>query len=74
MKVSTYDLEFIEGKETVLITIALCHSTVHQLLQLNVRKVAPNHHLEHSEQFSVRNVTIIIDIVDLEGKLQFLLV
>ena len=74
MKVSTYDLEFIEGKETVLITIALCHSPIDQLLQLDVREVASNHHLQYGEQFSVRNVTIIIDIVDLEGKLQLLLV
>lgn len=43
------------------------------LLQLLVLQVAPNHHLQHDKQFAVADVSISIDVVDLEREPQFLL-
>lgn len=43
------------------------------LLQLLVLEIASDHHLENNKQLAVGNVTVPIDIVDLEGEPELLL-
>ena len=43
------------------------------LLQLLVLQVAANHHLEHNEELAVADEAVAVNVVDLEGKLQLLL-
>lgn len=68
-----YHLEFVERYLSVKVFICFNDCPVYQLLKLHVRQVGANHHLQHCEQFSVRNVPVVVDVVDLERKLQFLL-
>jgi hypothetical protein len=43
------------------------------LLQLLVLQVAPDHHLQHNEQLAVADVSVAVNVVDLERKAQLLL-
>lgn len=43
------------------------------LLQLLILQVASHHHLQHDEQFPVADVSIPIDVIDLEREAQLLL-
>ena len=42
------------------------------LLQLHVLQIASNHHLQDDKQLPVANVSVAINIVNLEGESQFL--
>ncbi|KAI6771944.1 hypothetical protein HG530_002902 [Fusarium avenaceum] len=64
--------ELLEADLAVLIEIGLHDSLVHDLLQLLVLKVAANHHLEDNEKLSIADVTITVNVVDLEGELKLL--
>ena len=37
---------------------------VHYLLQLGVLQIVPHHHLQHLEQLSVGNKTIVVHVID----------
>ena len=52
---------------SVLVQISLDDSLVHNLLQLNIIKVSPHHHLQNLEQLSVADKSIAVNIIDLEG-------
>lgn len=67
----TYIDELGEGYLSVEVLVGLNDRPVDQLLQLHVVQVVANHHLEHGEQLAVRNVAVIVDVVDLEGEAQF---
>ena len=44
------------------------------MLQLHVVQVVANHHLQHLEELPVRDVPVIVDVVDLESKSQLLFI
>ena len=56
-----------------MVLVSLDDCSVHQLLQLHVVQVVPNHHLQNGEELSVGDVSIAVDVVDLEGESQLLL-
>ena len=66
--------ELVEGDLAVLVGVCLYYGSVNELLQLNVVQVVTNHHFEHLEELTVRNVPVVVDIVDLESESQFLFI
>ena len=66
----SYRFEFVEGNFSVEVFICFNNSPVHQLLQLHVRQVSAHHHLQHREQFAIRDVPVVVDVVDLKCELQ----
>ena len=42
------------------------------LLQLHILKIASHHHLQYNKQLPIANVSVTVDVIDLEGKSQFL--
>lgn len=69
----TYFLKLFEGDFAVVVVVSLDDRAVDQLLQLHIVEVSANHHLEHGEELSVRDVAVVVNIVDLEGETEFLL-
>ena len=65
--------EFSEGDFSVQILVGLDNGSVDQLLQLHIVEVIADHHLEYREQLSIRDVAVIVDVVDLESKSKLLL-
>ncbi len=63
----TYRTEFFKGDFPVAIRVGVDNGFVDYLLQLCVFQVAANHHLEHLEQLTVRDVAIFVHVVDFEG-------
>lgn len=53
------------------ITVCFDYCPVYQLLQLYFCQISTYHHLQHTEEITVRDVVIFINIVDFEGKRQF---
>ena len=41
------------------------------LLQLLILQITPHHHFQHNEELPIAYVPVAIDIVDLEGEVQF---
>ena len=66
--------ELLEADLSVEIFVCLDDSAIHELLELDIVQVASNHHLENSEELTVGDVTIIVNIIDLECKSKFLIV
>ena len=66
--------ELIEGDLSVLVGIGLYYGPINKLLQLDVVQVVADHHLQHLEELTVRDVAIIIDVVNLECESQLLFV
>ena len=66
--------ELLEADLSIEIFVCLDDSAVHKLLELDIVQVASNHHLEYCEEFTVGDVTIIVNIIDLECKSKFLVV
>ena len=64
--------ELFKRDLAVEVFVCLDDGTVHKLLQLDIVQVVADHHLEHLEQFTVGNVPVIVDVVDLEGEAQLL--
>ena len=73
VEVADHDLELIEGDFPIEIGVCLHNSAVNQLLKLCVVQVSADHHLEHLEKFTIRNKSIIVNVVDLESETQFVL-
>ena len=42
-------------------------------MQLHILQIASHHHFQHNEQLPVANVSVAIDVIDLERESQFLL-
>jgi hypothetical protein len=43
------------------------------LLELHVVEVAADHHLEHGEELAVGDEAVVVDVVDLEGEAELVL-
>ena len=56
-----------------MILISLNDSSVNQLLKLNIVKVGANHHFEDLEEFSIADIAIVVNVIDLESKSELLL-
>ena len=56
-----------------MILISLNDCSVNQLLELNVVKVGADHHFEDLEEFTIADIVIIVNVVDLESKSELLL-
>ena len=65
--------ELFKANLSIEVLVCLDDRTVDKLLKLDIVQVASNHHLKHVEKLSIRNVSIVVNIVDLEGKSEFLL-
>jgi len=57
-----------------VVCVTLYYGSINQLLQLDVIQVATHHHLQHLEELSIRNKTVVVYVVDLEGKTELILV
>ena len=67
-----HHLKLIEGYLSVIVEISFDYGAVDQLLQLEIGEVVAHHHFQHCEELAVGNVAVLIDIVYLECKSQFL--
>lgn len=56
-----------------MVRIRFHNSLIHDLLQLLILEVAANHHLQHDEELAVADESISVNVVDLEGEAQLLL-
>jgi hypothetical protein len=65
--------ELLEADAAVLVHVGLHDGLVDDLLQLLVLEVAADHHLEDDEELAVADVAVAVDVVDLEGEAQLLL-
>ena len=65
--------ELIEGDLAVEVLVGLDDGAVDELLQLDLVEVVAHHHLEHLEQLTVADETVVVDIIDLERESEFLL-
>ena len=65
--------ELLKADLAVLVEISLHDGLVDNLLELLVLKVAAHHHLEHDKQLAVADVTVTVNVVDLESEPQLLL-
>ena len=73
VKVLNHVAEFFEGDLAIKVLVSLNDCPVHELLQLHIVQVSSNHHLKHSEEFAIRNESIVVNVVDLESKSKLLL-
>ena len=67
-------MELLERNLAVAVFVCLDNGAVDKLLQLDVVQVVADHHLQHLEQLAVRDEAVVVDVVDLEGESQLLLV
>ena len=56
----------------VPIHIRLHDRLVHNLLQLHILQVTTHHHLQNNEELAIRDITVAIDVVHLEGEAELL--
>ena len=56
-----------------MILISLNDSSIDQLLKLNIVKVGSDHHFEDLEEFTIADVAIIVNVIDLESESELLL-
>ena len=73
LKYESYVFEFVEGNLSVEVFICFNNSPVDKLLQLYVRQVGAHHHFQHRKQLAIRDVPVVVDIVDRKRELQLLL-
>ena len=66
--------ELLERDLPVKVFISLNYSPVDQLLNLDISQILADHDLQSFEQFSVRNESIVIYIVNLKCESQLLFV
>ncbi len=71
VEVADHFLELIERDLSIEIGVCLHNSAVDQLLKLCVVQVSANHHFEHLKKFTVRNKSIVVNVIDLESETQF---
>merc|ERR1719154_117671 len=62
--------ELLEADLAILVLIRQPHGLVHHLLKLRVLQVGAHHHLKHLKKFSITNISVIIQIIYTESKLQ----
>lgn len=65
--------KLLEANFAIHVFISLDDSSVNELLKLDIVQIATNHHFEHLEQFSVRNIPVIVNIIDLESESELFL-
>lgn len=63
-----YLAELFEWNFSIEVLICLNDSSVYELLQLDVIKVVTDHHLEYGEELTVWDVSVLVNIVDLESE------
>jgi hypothetical protein len=56
-----------------MVLVSLDNSSVHELLQLHIVKVVAHHHLQNGEELSVGDEPVAIDVINLEGESELLL-
>ena len=66
--------ELLKGDHSVEIFVSLDDGSVDELLELSIVEIWPNHHLQHSKQFSVWDKAVVVHVVDLESETKFLFV
>ena len=72
IEVLDHDAELIEGDLTIEVSVGLHDRPVDELLQLHIVQVVTHHHFQNLEQLTVRDETIVVDVVNLESKSEFL--
>ena len=70
IKVLDHFGEFLKADLAVHVLVGLDDGAVDQLLQLYVIQVVADHHLEHGKELTVRDVAIIVDVINLESESQ----
>lgn len=60
----------LNGKRPLLASDKVCRETY--LLQLHILQITSHHHLQHNKELPVTNVSVAVDVIDLEGEPQFL--
>ena len=73
VKILDHLCELLETNLSIMILISLNDSSVNQLLKLNIVKVGANHHFEDLEEFSIADIAIVVNVIDLESKSELLL-
>ena len=63
---NAYLAELFKRDLPIEIFIGFDDSAIDQLLKLHIVQVTADHHLQHSEQFTVRNEPVIVDVINLE--------
>ena len=69
----TYHAEFIEGDLSIEVSVSFDNSSINELLELGVIEIVTHHHFEYLEELTIGDEAIVVDIVDLEGEAEFLL-
>ena len=64
---TTNGAELFEVDFSVSVLVCEEDGLIHDLLQLSVCEVSAHHHLQHLEQFPIRDEAIFVHVVDLEG-------
>ena len=73
IKVFNHIGEFVKTDLAVEVFVCLYNGSIDQLLQLHIIQVISNHHFEDHEQLSIRDKSIVINIINLESKSKLLL-
>ena len=60
--------ELSEGYLAVKVLIGLHDGAINELLELSIVQVVTHHHLEDLEELTVRDIAIVVDVVNLEGE------
>ena len=60
--------ELSEGYFAVKVLIGLHDGAINELLELSIVQVVTHHHLEDLEELTVRDIAIVVDVVNLEGE------
>ena len=63
----TYLLELLKRYETVAVFVGIKERLVDHLLELGIRERRTRHHLENLEQFRIRAVPIVVNIIHSEA-------
>ena len=72
IKVLDHLAELFERYLPIVVLVSLDNCAVHQLLQLHIIKVASNHHLQNSKELPVRDEAVVVNVINLESKTQFI--
>jgi hypothetical protein len=68
VKVFDHLCEFVEANFPIVILVGLDNGSVDQLLELHIIQIVSNHHFEDGEKFTVGDVPVTIDVINLESK------
>lgn len=70
IRLNPQPLTRLNGKRSLLAFDKVCRETY--LLQLHILQITSHHHLQHNKELPVADVSVTIDVIDLEGEPQFL--